>query len=157
VDQGVFKKFMEVCPNHPFPFNEGMMRTYLRYIGFATLQTEERARGYSPPTPVELLLAYELVKASRRPRRLEDLPKAIIKVLEDIAKKVDRLVVCGSYASGAWIDNDTPDFFVDLKKRVKGKNKTSDLDLIVYPEIELKYHIAIDLCSSSEKDQLIIK
>ena len=75
-------------------------------------------------------------KESRKVTSIEELPKTFQEQLNRFIElyKPLEIYLIGSYANGDWITKDTPQYFKDLKKRIKYKNKISDLDVIVKPD-----------------------
>lgn len=76
-------------------------------------------------------------KESRKVTSFNGLPQSFQKELKEFicVYNPDDVYIMGSYANGDWITEDTPQYFKDLKKRIKYKNKVSDLDIIVEPDV----------------------
>lgn len=74
-------------------------------------------------------------KQSRQVTSFEGLPLKFQDQLKEFISKYnpDQVRIYGSYANGDWIDENTPQYYQDLKYKIKYKNKISDLDIIVIP------------------------
>lgn len=76
-------------------------------------------------------------KESRKVTRVNQLPETLQNELKEFIEIYDptTIYLIGSYANGDWITEDTPQYFKDLKKKIKYKDKISDLDIIVEPDV----------------------
>lgn len=115
---------------------------------------------YIPPDP-EKVRQYNEWRESRAPSSITDLPEKIQDVIGKILEnhpEITDMWVCGSYASGSWIDENTEDVYKDLKKEVKRKCKISDLDLIIKPNVFLgEYEMKIDVCRFPQNNVIKVK
>lgn len=104
---------------------------------------------------------YNEWRERRKPGEFTDLPEKVQviigKILENHPEITD-MWLCGSYASGSWIDETTSEVEKTLKKEVKGRCKISDLDLIINPNVLLgEYEMKIDICRFPQNDVLKVK
>lgn len=49
---------------------------------------------------------------------------------------VEKVYLAGSYLRGDWIDENTDNFYVELKAKVIGKKKISDVDFVTEPPVD---------------------
>lgn len=84
---------------------------------------------------------------SRKIRSIEDLPEQFQKELKEFIAlyKPDKIYLVGSFYNGDWITDKTPQKFRELKKQVKYKDKLSDLDIVVEPDIDLTNYKSIHI------------
>lgn len=67
---------------------------------------------------------------------------------------IEKVYLTGSYANGDWIDEDTPQWFIDFRKQYK-KEGISDVDFYTEPKVESTEHYDIALHKSRGKSILI--
>lgn len=85
-----------------------------------------------------LLAKYEQWKSSQRKEDPYHLPishtlKWIVQKILKEAPDTKTIYLTGSYASGSYITEDTPQQFRELKRRVKNKSNISDIDIVIEP------------------------
>ena len=74
-------------------------------------------------------------KESRKINSIPELPLKFRDQLDRFIKKYHptKITLIGSFANGDWITEDTPQYYRNLKRQIKYKDKISDLDIIVEP------------------------
>lgn len=90
-----------------------------------------------------LLAKYESWKASQRRENPYDLPignqlREVVSEVLRMAPETSHIYLTGSYASGAYITETTPQEYWDLKKELKKQVKISDIDIVVEPYFDPK-------------------
>lgn len=157
----VFEEFKAYHPHHRFGYDPTKVEFYkIRIERAKAFERIKQENPYRPPDPKKVR-QYNEWKRWRKPGKFTDLPEkvrgVIYKILEN-HPEITAMWVCGSYASGSWIDEYTWNVYMDLKKEVKGRAKISDLDLIIEPNIELgEYEMKIDICRFPQNDVLKVK
>lgn len=159
--RNLFDEFKLWCPNYPFGYDAKMESHYRNKV--EQVKALNRIKLNNPITPpdAEKVIQYNEWRGSRAPSGFADLPEKIQgiigKILENHLEITD-MWVCGSYASGSWIDENTEDSYKELKREVKGKSKISDLDLIIKPEVFLgEYEMKIDICHFPQNNVIKVK
>lgn len=78
----------------------------------------------------------------RKITSIDQLPKNLQKDLYKFIAEYNplKIYLVGSYANGEWIIEETPQFYKDEKKRIRYKNKISDLDIVVEPDPNINFY-----------------
>lgn len=111
---------------------------------------------------------YDYMCSQRRYKEINQFPKEVQEKILFSLKKVlylypdiEKIWLVGSFAKGDWVDestyNDMPEF-VELRNKVKGKEKLSDIDLLTEPmKIKrIEGSPKIDLCAADTPHKILL-
>lgn len=72
-----------------------------------------------------------------RRNTIPDIVFSKLEILLSHYPDTNKVWLCGSYANGTYVDKNTPQEIIELRKRYKGKSGLSDIDFKIepYPEI----------------------
>lgn len=97
-------------------------------------------------------------KESRKVTSIDQLPSRLQDQLKEFIELYNpsKIWIYGSYYNGDWIDIDTPQYYRNLKKQIKYKDKISDLDIIVEPPIEITTFKDLHINQTKHKNSCLI-
>lgn len=78
-------------------------------------------------------------KEARKVTNIKQLPLHLQTQLQEFIELYNpkRIELVGSFANGDWVTEDTPQYYKDLRTKITYKTKISDLDIKVYPTLEI--------------------
>jgi len=140
-------RFFECCPNADPSINRTDQQM-LSAIRRHEINLELRSKFSIPPPPKEDQENFRIWCEGRRVGSFHEFPEKIKEVLTKAVNeyrlkfRVDKIYLSGSYAEGSWIDKETPDNEVEIRRKVRKIIKISDIDLIPVPYFE---HFKFDI------------
>lgn len=154
--------FRKCCPFVKKPTlrnisQEEMLRHIEVYVDNIKLRLESK-----PNATREEIYQFEKWRRSRQVFKLERLPnyeqekikQALEKCLTD-NPQVTKVYLTGSFANGDYINEFTPGYYFDLKKKVTGKAKISDIDFVTVPTV-VKNTPHYDLVTDQKKNKILL-
>ena len=139
------KRFNELCVKQLPAFNpENMNAAAWRHAikNMETLELIKDNNPYIPPFEPEEEQEYNDLKATRKIKSFFELPEnAQIEIQDAICSyelekglNIEKVYLTGSFVHGSWVWDDTPQEFIDMRRKIKGwKKERSDIDLNVEP------------------------
>ncbi|MGV6816107.1 MAG: hypothetical protein ACWA44_02420 [Thiotrichales bacterium] len=115
----------------------------IRHIAHANASRKQSENNQVEPPSEEDKAIYEAWKDGREKNSFCDFSshqqmeiREAIRQYEEKYGPIDEVHLSGSYASGSWIDWDTPAEEIEIRKLVKRFDHLSDIDLIPFPFTE---------------------
>ena len=154
--------YLKVCPFGKKATAKGMLENEIlghieTYIDNTKMKLEN-----VPIVNFSLIYEYEKWRRARIKNDWKKLPSIDKQKIEIALNKllikypqVTKVWLTGSYANGDYINEFMPSYYLDLKKKVKGKSKISDVDFVTEPVI-VQNGIDFDLLPNENRNKLLI-